>query len=424
MKTTRRVITVLMAVIILAGGTYAMHPVTVSPGSDGGVAVIGQNCPTFSWSEVSEAVAYEVGVFEAQTIDVPSYDDMVIMAEPVLSIRIPAPALSWTPSTDDCLMSENVYVWYVRGTDVDGNGAWSGGSIFEVDVTAGFERFEEEIVRAVEDYLVKEEGISGYSGTGIDVTTDNGDSEVIQTEKSTVGLLNIPHARLQGTEGPLNAVYGDGAGAINTGSFNTFIGINAGYYNNGSNNTMIGHSAGRNNGIGSGNVFLGRFAGYNEAGSNKLYIDNSSTSAPLIYGEFDNDSVSINGDLNISGILYSISDARVKDNIMPIESSLDMIASIKGVSYHWKDEEFEGRKVSGRRHFGVVAQEIEKILPELVEEGSDGKKRVAYVELIPVLIEAVKEQQMAIENQQEEIDELKNQLHSILSSHMLTKNLQ
>jgi hypothetical protein len=423
MKRTRRVITVLMAVIIVAGSTYAMHPVTVSPGSEGGVAVIDQYCPTFSWSEVSEAVAYEVEVFEAQTIDVPSYDDMAIMAEPVLSIRIPAPALSWTPSTDDCLMSENVYVWYVRGTDVDGKGAWSVGRIFEVDVTAGFERFEEEIARVVEDYLVKEEGISGYSGAGIDVITDNGDSEIIQAEKSAVGLLNIPHSRLQGTEGPLNTVYGDGAGASNTGSFNTFIGINAGYNNNGSNNTMIGYSAGRNS-TGSGNIFLRRFAGYSETGSNKLYIDNTSTSAPLIYGEFDNDSVSINGDLNVSGILYSLSDARVKNNIMPIESSLNIIARIQGVSYLWKDEQFEGRNVSGRKHYGVVAQEIEKILPELVEEGSDGKKRVAYVELIPVLIEAVKEQQMAIEHQQKEIDELKNQLQSILSSHMLTENLQ
>jgi hypothetical protein len=62
---------------------------------------------------------------------------------------------------------------------------------------------------------------------------------------------------------------------------------------------MIGRFAGYHNIIGNNNVFLGSGAGYNETGSNKLYISNSNTSTPLIYGEFDNQYLEINGDLTI-----------------------------------------------------------------------------------------------------------------------------
>jgi hypothetical protein len=67
----------------------------------------------------------------------------------------------------------------------------------------------------------------------------------------------------------------------------------------GINNTYLGYWTGFSNITGSGNVFLGYYAGYYEAGSNRLYIDNSSTNTPLIYGEFDNDIVSINGRLGV-----------------------------------------------------------------------------------------------------------------------------
>lgn len=80
---------------------------------------------------------------------------------------------------------------------------------------------------------------------------------------------------------------------------NTVVGIYAFANNFGDNNTILGCSAGANNFSGSGNLFLGYQAGFNEAGSNRLYIDNSSTSTPLIYGEFDNDLVAINGTLKV-----------------------------------------------------------------------------------------------------------------------------
>ena len=86
-----------------------------------------------------------------------------------------------------------------------------------------------------------------------------------------------------------------------TGEGNTFLGNKTGYSNaSGEHNTLLGHRAGYWNETGSGNVFLGSFAATNEMGSNKLYIENSDSATPLIYGEFDNDIVTINGDLNIT----------------------------------------------------------------------------------------------------------------------------
>ena len=88
----------------------------------------------------------------------------------------------------------------------------------------------------------------------------------------------------------------------------------------------------------------------------------------------------------IRGSNVSPSDERWKKNIKTIENALDKITALRGVSYQWKDEE----KGNGT-HLGVIAQEIEKVLPEVVSEDKDGYKSVAYQEIIGVLIEAIKD---------------------------------
>ncbi len=95
-----------------------------------------------------------------------------------------------------------------------------------------------------------------------------------------------------------NVAIGDRALYKNNQSGNTGLGFNALYFNtNGSRNVAVGRNAGRNN-QGSGNVFIGYQAAYNEVGSDKLYIDNSSTSNPLIYGDFSDNYIKINGELH------------------------------------------------------------------------------------------------------------------------------
>jgi hypothetical protein len=85
-----------------------------------------------------------------------------------------------------------------------------------------------------------------------------------------------------------------------SGGGNVALGAAAMYANStGSDNVMIGHQSGRN-ATGSSNVFIGHDSGFNETGSNKLYIENSDSATPLIYGEFDNDIIRINGRLEVA----------------------------------------------------------------------------------------------------------------------------
>jgi len=106
------------------------------------------------------------------------------------------------------------------------------------------------------------------------------------------------------TEGVGNSFFGTNSGYNNTtADNNTFIGGSAGYSNTtGENNTILGRSAGFSNTTGSRNIFIGYQAGYNETGSNKLYIANSDTTTPLIYGEFDNEILNVNGKLKPNSI--------------------------------------------------------------------------------------------------------------------------
>lgn len=103
------------------------------------------------------------------------------------------------------------------------------------------------------------------------------------------------------TEGSANTFLGSGSGYRNsTGGRNVIVGYRAGSFTStGHDNTIIGNQAGYRLASGSGNLFLGNLAGYYETESNKLYIDNSATSAPLIYGDFSKNELTVNGKLGI-----------------------------------------------------------------------------------------------------------------------------
>lgn len=117
------------------------------------------------------------------------------------------------------------------------------------------------------------------------------------------GKRNLFLGNLSGfknTNGKFNTYLGNLSGRENeTGRNNTFIGYSAGYNSISYNNTFIGTESGFNN-DGNSNIFLGYRAGSNAGGSSKLYIENSDSDSPLIYGEFDNDKIQINGSLHIT----------------------------------------------------------------------------------------------------------------------------
>jgi hypothetical protein len=91
------------------------------------------------------------------------------------------------------------------------------------------------------------------------------------------------------------------------------------------------------------------------------------------------------------------SDARYKKNLLAIDSPLNKVMGLTGLSYEWKTDDYKEKGFQTGRHYGVIAQEIEKVLPEVVNTAPDGSKAVAYTEIIPLLIEAIKEQQKRIE---------------------------
>jgi hypothetical protein len=100
------------------------------------------------------------------------------------------------------------------------------------------------------------------------------------------------------------------------------------------------------------------------------------------------------GQLNAT-ILNSLSDVNHKTNIVPITEATTTIQKLNGVEFEWKD--------TGNKSAGVIAQELEKILPHLVDTSADGLKSVNYSGITGYLIEAIKEQQ-------KQIDELKKYL--------------
>lgn len=150
------------------------------------------------------------------------------------------------------------------------------------------------------------------------------------------------------TTGGYNVMIGSGSGGdTSTGFQNVFVGHNAGDANTtGQENVYIGSSSAYNNSTGNKNIFIGDGSGYYETGSEKLYIENSYTSSPLIYGEFDNDLVRINGDLNVTGATtldstLSVNDATMlNDNPLYLKSS----SNYSGLKY---DSSIGGPKLFG-----------------------------------------------------------------------------
>jgi hypothetical protein len=107
-------------------------------------------------------------------------------------------------------------------------------------------------------------------------------------------------------------------------------------------------------------------------------------------------------------VAFSTSDIRLKENIKPIENALEKISKISGNTYDWRVElkdvhGYEGNDV------GVIAQEVEAVLPQLVQDRDNGYKAVKYDKLVALLIEGIKEQQTQIHSLTLEIEKLKEQ---------------
>lgn len=154
---------------------------------------------------------------------------------------------------------------------------------------------------------------------------------------------------------------------------------------------------------------------YNSSGSTATSAGSFSTSAPaFVIGNgtgtssrsdafkvmFSGDAT-VSNDLTVNGDVTVSSDARLKANIVSLGATLSKLLNIDGKTYTVKK--------NGAQKIGVLAQDIQEVFPELVSEDNEGMLSVNYQGLIPVLINALKEQDEKIVKQQKEINHLKAQ---------------
>jgi hypothetical protein len=158
---------------------------------------------------------------------------------------------------------------------------------------------------------------------------------------------------------------------------------------------------------------------YNSSGSSATSASSFSTSAPAFvigngtasnaksdaFKVMFNGDATVSNDLTVSGDVVISSDARLKSNIVSLGSTLPKLLLIDGKSYEMK----------GKQKIGVLAQEIKEVFPELVSEDDNEMLAVNYQGLVPVLINALKEQESKIINQQSQIDELKVLVNKLIN---------
>jgi hypothetical protein len=120
----------------------------------------------------------------------------------------------------------------------------------------------------------------------------------------------------------------------------------------------------------------------------------------------------VNGLINSTGALLT-SDRRFKKDIENIPNSLELVRKIQGTKYHFNQEAFPDRNFGGGLQYGFIAQELEQVIPEATVLNSDGYYAVNYTMLIPVLAEAIKEQDKTVTELRNELAELRSQLNDL-----------
>ena len=245
----------------------------------------------------------------------------------------------------------------------------------------------------------------------------SGNYSLLYNTKGTDNTASGYYSLYSNTTGNYNSAIGKSSLYSNTtGEFNVAVGNRAGFsLTTGSNNSVFGSYAYVGSSSGSNRTVIG----YDTSGQadNSVTLGNSDVTA-VYMGEDSGAKVyagegSFTGDMTIGGDVVVSSDARLKSNIVSLGSTLSRLLLIDGKSYEMK----------GKQKIGVLAQEIKEVFPELVTEDDNEMLAVNYQGLVPVLINALKEQdgkmkeqESKFEKQQAEIEELKEMVNQLISS--------
>jgi hypothetical protein len=150
----------------------------------------------------------------------------------------------------------------------------------------------------------------------------------------------------------------------------------------------------------------GRWAMYYSYGNAGWGINTSTTSSGV--------ALYASGDIYSTGNITAYSDGRKKDNVVSIKNALDGVLKLRGVTYTWNDKK-ESDIGYGKTEIGVIAQEVEKVFPEVVKYMEDvDVYSVAYGNITAILIEAIKEQHSIITSQNDRLERIENFINNYL----------
>jgi len=160
------------------------------------------------------------------------------------------------------------------------------------------------------------------------------------------------------------------------------------YDNNGINSNLININKFGNVGIGVTANLINKLEVNGKIKGSNLEISNKTTMGSVLtsfdgYPLMTEYPLNVYGNIGITGNIFTTSDKNLKTNIKTIENSLDKIIKCRGVSFNYSNND--------KNQFGVIAQEIEEIIPDIVETNENGIKNVNYLSIIGFLIEAIKE---------------------------------
>ena len=113
------------------------------------------------------------------------------------------------------------------------------------------------------------------------------------------------------------------------------------------------------------------------------------------------------GNATLAGTLTENSDIRLKKNFTPLTDALSSLSQIHGYRYQWKN------RINKDDQIGLIAQEVQSVYPELISENEEGMLSVSYTKMVPILLEAIKEQQVQIQDQGVLINELINRIDQL-----------
>ncbi|MCD4657930.1 MAG: tail fiber domain-containing protein [Planctomycetes bacterium] len=121
------------------------------------------------------------------------------------------------------------------------------------------------------------------------------------------------------------------------------------------------------------------------------------------------------GTAYFSGGYTSSSDLRFKKNIKTIDDALDRLRKMKGVYYRWREDKFDNKTIRKDRQMGFIAQEMERILPEVVMTDENGYKAISYDRIAAVVTEAIKQQQHELSKLSSDMKTMRKIVSGIIS---------